>query len=49
MIVMPEAPVNAVKTAQARTLTIAMPPGTQPMAARVSRTNRRGVPASAMM
>ena len=41
-MVTPEAPVNAVKNAQAAMDTMASPPGIQPSNASVSRTSRPG-------
>jgi hypothetical protein len=46
-MVMPEAPVKVVKKAQVARVTTAMPPGTQPNSARLTRTRRRGAPLSA--
>ena len=48
MIVTLDAPVNAVKNAQAITATMATPPGSQPTMRRKSPTRRFGVPPSAM-
>ena len=45
-MVTPEAPVNAVKKAQAASATSASPPGSQPSSARVSATSRTGAPLS---
>jgi hypothetical protein len=44
--VTPEAPVNAVKNAQATIATMASPPGRLPSSASESRTSRFGAPLS---
>src|SRR5690606_33117871 len=46
MIVTPEAPVNAVKSAHTASAIIASPPGSQPSSARDRRTSRCGAPPS---